>query len=309
MSILDYILGSAGLQRKRYTPRGGKLLDKDNNVIDGTGIILELFDAETGLFKVAIKEPIEANGGVPVNLQDQTTKPIVTKFNQVHNSTELDEAGVIFSYDIEVVANTGIVVGSYIIIFDTASTRFMFANALAINGTTITLDTPLDFAYPAGTFVDVATTNLNVNGAVTPQVFGLRGTGVPPGVGVTGDITRIIFSCITDTAIDLSKFADIAKLTRGLVLRRRNGTTENLFNVKSNREIAGIMYDFAEYSADNPVQGVDGFASRLTFAGQNKIGVAIRIAPGEDLELVVQDDLRAITTLEIIAEGHIVSDD
>ena len=257
---------------------------------------------------VELKAPLEDNGGIPVNLQDQTTRAVISKFNKVTNSTTLASLAVKGAYTIEVTSATGISVGSYIIIFDVTSTRFMFAYAVGVSGTTITLDTPLDFAYLAGANVDVAITNLAVNGAITPQVFGLRGLGTPTGVSLTVDITRLIFSCVTTSPIDLSKFADITKLTNGLVLRKRNGNTENLFNVKYNREIAGIMYDFDPYLATNPAQGVDGFVGRLTFAGQNKIGVVQRLAVGEDLEIIVQDNLSAITTLEVIAEGHLVQD-
>jgi len=68
------------------------------------------------------------------------------------------------------------------------------------------------------------------------------------------------------------------------------------------------MYDWTPYAALNPVQGIDGFVARLTFAGQNKVGVAIRLPIGQDLEVLVQDDLEAITKLEIVAEGHIVDE-
>jgi hypothetical protein len=181
-----------------------------------------------------------------------------------------------------------------------------------LSSPTFDIDTPFDFAFPAGTYTDVSTTNLNVNGSVTPQVFGLRGVGTPPGVNLTVDITRLIFSCITTSAVDLSKFANFTALTKGLVCRVRNGTYENVFNLKSNREIAGIMFDWTPFASTNPQQGVDGFISRLTFAGSNKIGVTKRLALSEDLEIIVQDDLataqggETITTFEIIAEGHIV---
>ena len=65
-------------------------------------------------------------------------------------------------------------------------------------------------------------------------------------------------------------------------------------------------YDWTPYLATNPQQGQDGFLFRLTFAGMNKLGVAIRLNPGEDLQFLVQDDLSGITVLEVTAEGHVV---
>lgn len=253
--------------------------------------------------------PLEDNGGVPVNLQDQTTRSLILNFNKVTNSTTLSVPAVKGAYTITLTSTTGFASGTYVILFDPSSMNFSFYKQIGVAvGNVITLDTPLDYAYPAGTNVDAATTNMNVNGAVTPQIFGLRGVGTPPGVDVTVDITRILFYCIAASAVDLSTFADIAALTRGLVLRKRNSVVENIFNVKSNAELAGLMFDFSVSAATNPVQGEDGFFARLTFAGQEKIGVAIRLPVGEDLEFIIQDDLSAITSLQVIAEGHLIQD-
>lgn len=253
--------------------------------------------------------PIEQTGGVPVDIQDQTTKPVILNFNKVENSTALSAQATKGANTITISDTTGFVDGRYIIIFDPTSNNFSFYTQLgAPSGNIITLDTPLDYAYPIGSYVDSAITDMSVNGNVTPQVFGLRGTGIPPGVELTVDITRIIFYCVASSAVDLLKFANITALTKGLVLRKRNDEVQNFFNIKTNADIAGLMYDFIILQATNPAQGEDGFYARLTFAGQEKIGVAIRIPVGEDLEFVVQDDLSAITLLKVIAEGHVVQD-
>ena len=253
------------------------------------------------------------NGGQDVQLQDQHTPSVIVKFNKVTNSTTTTTIVAIGDRAATLTSVTGVAVGSYLVFFHPASVRFMTATVTGIGSSpTFDLDTPFDFAFPAGTFVDVAITNMKVDGSSTPQVFGLRGTGTPLGVKLTVDITRIIISCITTSAVDLSKFANLAKLTNGLLMRKRDGTYDNIFNIKDNRELAGIMYDWSPYGATNPVQGIDGFASRLTFAGQSKIGVTKRLALGEDLEIHIQDDLLTaqagdtITVLEVIAEGHIV---
>lgn len=240
-----------------------------------------------------------------VNLQDQTSRAVILYFNKITNSTTLGVTGVENAYTITVSDTAGFTDGAYVILFDILSNNYSFYNQVgAAVGNVITLDTPLDYAYPAGTSVDVGIRDLSVDGSGTAQVFGLRGSGSPPGVTLTIDITRIILSCVTDTPVDLTKFGDIAALTRGLVLRTRNDKKTNLFNVKSNAEIAGLAYDWTPETALNPAQGVDGFISRLNFAGQEKIGVAIRLPVGEDLELLVQDDLTDITTLYVVAEGH-----
>jgi hypothetical protein len=168
----------------------------------------------------------------------------------------------------------------------------------------------MDFAYPIGTYADKGTTNLALaNGSrISPVIYGLRGTGAPPGVDLTLDVTRIMVAARTDTAVDLAKFCDIAALQNGITIRTRDGIYKNIFNIKSNGGLKAIAFDWTPYSATKPNEGQDGMGCRLTFAGQNKMGVAIRLPLGDDMEVVVADDLTAISELFIIAEGHIVQE-
>ena len=155
-----------------------------------------------------------------VSLQDQTTRAVIVKFNEVSNSTTLLNDAVKGEYTIDVTTTTGFVDGKYIILFHPPSKNFSFYTQIgAPVGNTITLDTPLDISYPKGAFADAAITNMNVDGSATPRVFGLRGVGAPPGVDIKVDITRLIFYCVADSSVNLSLFADIPALTRGLTLR------------------------------------------------------------------------------------------
>ena len=245
-----------------------------------------------------------------VNLQDQHTPAIIAKFSVLEEETTLTSTVAIDDLTMTVDDATGFTVGKYVSIFSVADNRFYLGNVVSASGNPVSLDTPIDFAYPSGSNVTAGTTNMAVDGSSTPMIFGLRNT--IEAIGATADITRLIFTCLAETPIDLSKFGDLAALVNGIVLRRVDGTYKNIFNVKTNQEIAGLMYDFNPQAATNPAQGQDGFVSRLTFAGQNKIGVTLRLSPGEDLQLIVQDDLETaqaaaqISSLEIIAEGHIV---
>jgi hypothetical protein len=251
--------------------------------------------------------PCEENGGIPVNLQDQVTRPLILKFNDVLSSTTLSVDAVKDTKTIVVTSPTNFISGRYVILFDPSTNNFSFYTVVSVSGAIITLDTPLDYSYTIGTYVDIAITNMNVDGSVTPVVYGLRGIGSPPGVDISADFTRVIFNCIADSAVDLTKFGNLTRLTNGLVLRRRDGVYQNIFNIKDNGELAGICYDLTIEAANNPVQGVDGFYARLTFAGQNKIGVAIRLPLGDDLEIIIQDDLTDLLKLEVVAEGHLLA--
>lgn len=245
--------------------------------------------------------------------KDRTTRSIIVKFNRVTNSTALTNAVSLGDTSIVVDSATGIAINSYLIFFSPSDKKFMVCRAVDITGApTIVIDTPVDFAFPSGAIVDVAITNLKSIGTLgSPQVYGLRGTGSPPGIDITAIITRIIITATVNSAIDLSKFLNLARLTNGLVMRRRNGGRENVFNIKDNLELAGILYDYTAISAVNPAQGVDGVIARLTFS---RIGTSHGLPIGDDLEVLVQDDIETaqtgdeITELEITAEGYILEE-
>lgn len=259
---------------------------------------------ETQKYEV-VKLPINPKGGIDVNVQDQTSPIIIAKANNVIAITTTAANNSIGDFTVTLTDATGFVEGGYIIITDTVENRFYVGKVLAVNANVITIDTPLDFAFPLGSSISVGSTNLAVDGSLTPQSFTIRSESNP--TPISYDITRLIFSCTTDDPVDLSKFGDIVGgITKGLVARKIDGETRNIFNVKTNKEFAALMFDFDIFSATNPAQGQNGFLGRLTFAGQSKIGVAIRLEQGENLEFIVQDDLSQITLLEITTEGHVV---
>lgn len=247
-----------------------------------------------------------------VNIQDQTSPAVISKMSLLKfegniTSQAIKETNSVF---VALTDISNFSVGDLITIFNTSENRFYQGRALTVTSGTgeIILDTSFDFTYPIGSYITSATSNLAVNGSLSsPIIFGLRNT--INRIEAKFDITRLIFTCTTSSALDLSKFADIVGgITNGIVLRRNDGVITNYFNVKTNKDIASLMYDFTIIAATNPQQGVDGFIGRLTFAGQSKIGVTIRLENNDDLQLLVQDDLTSITLFEITVEGHIVVD-
>jgi hypothetical protein len=251
---------------------------------------------------------LESDGAVAVNIQDQTSPPIIAKFYQNIGETTLTSDLTLNDYIIPVASVADLSVGGGILFVDPTNTRFSYAHITAINTLDVTIDTPVDFGFNIANTTVVATNHdMNILGSMaSPQIFTVRG-GDPEGlVNITLDITRIIIQATCVSAVSLDKFGDLTALTNGIVLRRSNGTILNMFNAKKNYDLSGVAFDFKEYTSDNPAQGIDGFSSRLTFAGQNKMGVAIRLAPGEDLEIWIQDDLTGLTEFTITFEGHIV---
>lgn len=256
-------------------------------------------------------ELISGDNPFPVAIQDQHSPTLIVPMNKVENTTTLTAPTAIDDTVIAVTSATGFAAGKFVTLTNVAENRYYTGEVVSVASLDITIDTPLDYAFPtSGTIVTQGTHDLVVDGSGTTQIFSLRASD--PGLPVKIDITRLIFKMTTTSAIDLSLFGNLNPLTNGLVLRRVDGTTQNIFNVKTNGNIAGIMFDWTPFAATNPVQGVDGFVARLTFAGQSKIGVTVRVGPEEDLQLLIQDDLTAnvagqtITTFKVVIEGHVV---
>jgi len=172
----------------------------------------------------------------------------------------------------------------------------------------ITLDTPLDYAYTTAGGCEEASIDLNVNGSVTKQVFEVSPKGLDE--GIKWDIVRFMVQINDASAMDDGKFGGATALTNGIVFRKVDGITKNLFNAKTNGDLAAHMYDVAY--VDNTVgpSGLYGLRGRRTFGGQSKNGVVIRLSSetSDAFQIIVQDDLTVLDSFQIIAQGHIVED-
>jgi hypothetical protein len=243
-----------------------------------------------------------------VYIQDQTSDPLIIRFNKITNSTNLAEDIALFDRTIVVSDATGISVGSYLILFNADSGNVMPCVVLDItNSPELIIDRPADYAFPSETDVDVTEVLINTDGSSVEQVFGVRGPSKPNAVGVSLDVNQIRLLCITADSVDLSLFGDLEALTSGLLIRtRKSGEYMNLLSAKTNGEILGAFGNWVPYSAANPAQGVDGFSAILTINGQDHHGVAIRLDPGDDIEIVNNENLGGLVLLEAVAIVHIV---
>jgi len=249
----------------------------------------------------------EANGALPVNVQDQHTRALDLKFLNAdpNNFTTLTADASIGDIVISVTQTTGMIVGATIGLTN-PSGIFYFGEVVSIDTLDVTLDTPIDNDFPSvSSNVIVADSHLNKLGTLAdPVIFQIGGVGV--GTGVEIDITRIMGNISDGSAMDDGKFGGLDKLDNGCILRHVNGTTQNIWTVKSNGDIALICFD-AQYTTKAP-SGENGYRFRNTYAGQSKHGVTIRLEPGDTLELLVQDDLTDLTDFQMMAQGHVVTD-
>jgi hypothetical protein len=259
-----------------------------------------------GITDGADRVNVGANGGLDVNIQDPTSPLVLLPLSNVSNETLLTaEVTDIDAYSFTVAVTTGFIDEAFIGLNDPLTGNFWFGHQVgAPVGNVISVDRPLSQVFPIGANAHAGSHNLNIDGSVTPQIFSLRPVGQD--IDVSIDVTRLMLTMITATAADLTTFGDITGgLTKGITLRHRNGITYNVFNVKTNADIAGLSYDMNIYASTNPNQGVDGVTSRMTFS---KMGAVIRVGQNEDLEIIINDDLRTLTEFHVVAEGSVVTD-
>jgi hypothetical protein len=257
---------------------------------------------------VNIISPLESNGAIPVNVQDQHTLALDLFFIKQNNATTLNGAISPDDTTITLTDTTGFVDGVRVGIFSSTGIFYFGQQVGAPSGSDITLDSPIDRAFADGDNVIAATKNMNVSGSIgSPQIFQVGPVGA--GTGVDIDITRIT-GYIQDggtPGMDDSKFGNIAGgLTNGVLLRVNNTIMSNIWNVKTNGEFGILCYDTA-YTPKAP-SGSEGFRFRNTYAGQAKHGVTLRLEPGDTLELLVQDDLTGLEVFNMMAQGHVVTD-
>jgi hypothetical protein len=241
-----------------------------------------------------------------VSVQDQTTPPVDALFSQsVSNftiSADTVASGIpaaSFVYTFEATAGHGIVAGNELLLLDPAANREFHCFCLSVATNTITVDRPIDHLFPAAsTLGRIVTTNMNVNGATTPQVFSVRAGAIPT------DIVRFIVTIVDNDSMDDGKFGGLASLTRGLVFRIVNSYQKTVFCFKNNGEIKQFCFDGDYTDATLGPSGNESFTARITFGGPSKHGIVFRIKNTDVLQWVVQDDLTGLVSMRVSAMGH-----
>lgn len=258
----------------------------------------------------AFGQPLETtnrgNTGVAVLVQDQTS-PLLTVPILIGRATAtLASDTILDDRDITLTAGHGTLVGEIIELADTVALKFMQARVTVVNVNVITLDQPVNRVYLAAgpTVVQRSSDDMLVDGSVTPQIFSIL-----PLPSQAGDMVRIIMEIEGSTDMDQTTFGSDAALINGCVLRVReeDGNFKNLFNFKTNGDFLSQGFD---HSFLQPKTGgaTRGFSSRVSWGGQSKHGVVIRLdgSLAERLEIIIQDDLSvgANTKFKITAQGH-----
>ena len=247
----------------------------------------------------------ESNGGVPVNLQDQTSIIVADYFlGTVGNPTTLAYDAVVNAY--EVVLSGSYTLDSLDRIFMADVNRQFSCGVLDTSGDTVTLDSPIPYSFPAsGTTIREVTTKLNVDGSGTRQVFTINN---PTTSNVQWDITGIRLHITDNAAMDDGTFGALSALERGCTLQKKDsaGVYYHYGNFKTNGEFIEA-WDNHEYNQKAPA-GQYGFIATWKVAGQGNMGVSIRLSQGDQLIFTVADDLTGLLDMDLFVFGHYVTD-
>lgn len=244
-----------------------------------------------------------------VNVQDQSTEVISVFLGQplsevtVLTGTSKDDTSI----DIETDGATP-VVGNYVCFQeDKKITQSEITSVTPITGNQYTLGVsiPLDYPYTTSSGCLLLDVDLNKDGSSTPIVF-----KVAPKLGTRWDITRMMISMVLSSQGDDGLFGNTPKLTNGVFFRKEDSDeSNNLFLAKENSDFALEGYDVT-YPVRSGGGGSHGMRSRITFAGQEKQGVVIRLDgnTGDSFTAVVRDDLTGINRFRVKVQGHVVED-
>ena len=270
-----------------------------------------------------ITSPLEVSDrggvGIPVYVQDQTTDMLDLLFLESKTSdlllgvdTVIDDRFIILAAGHGLTnANSA---GHILEVSHTLNNRFYQGEIIDITGDTVTLAPPMSDVFTVAESV-VSTGNPNmcedtatgvpVDGSVTPAIFAVK-----PLPSQSGDITRILFAITSKNEPDLSVFGGAEALAVGMTLRvkRADGSYKNLYTYRSNFDFAVHGFDTATFTPKGG-NATYGFGARVTFAGQSKHGVAVRLdgALGEELQIVIFEEMdntgSGNLTVQCVAEG------
>jgi len=194
--------------------------------------------------------------GGDVYLQDQHTPIVNFFFKRLLGLTTLSSNSTVNSNEITLTAGHGVVTGNYLSLLE--GDRAYQGKVLNVATNVISLDSPLDYAYTIGAIVRNTTIDMNVNGGVTPIVF-----DIVPSSGNKWHIKELTFMIEDADIMDTAKFGGISGLTKGIIVRRKDGYYYNMCNIKSNGDFSARGYDVQYY--DKAPSGVYGMLAKKSF--------------------------------------------
>lgn len=242
---------------------------------------------------------LEPDGAVRAQLQDNQSELVGVKVCRMIGAVALAAPAVLDGYTVTLAPGHGAQAGEIFCL--KGDGRHYQATILNVATNVITLDTPIEYAFPVSSVAFRSGDNMAVSdGSVTPVVY-----RVSPPIGTKWDLYGFSLGMTDNTVMDDAKFGGITALTRGLVVRKVDGIYKNIFNVKTNGDFA-FRCDEVRY-ADKAPSGSYGISVKKTFSIRHGIGIRLDGDTADELQFIVQDNLTGLSTCKAAVWGHFVS--
>jgi len=245
------------------------------------------------------------NGAINIHNAGVHYYPINDSFHQhTATNTTLSVAAAIGDISITVASAAGIVTGDYIQLISSSIIESTCTKVLGVVGNVISINRPMGHIHPIGTVVSKVIIDISssIGSMASPQSY-----KVTPASTHVWHVERLSLQMSHASAGYIDNFGGIAALTNGCIIRKYNadGTFSTFTNWASN---ANIYLDFTN------IQFIDRAGGGTTYGtiGSGSfadIGVTVKLdgSLGEYLEILVQDDITALTLFQLNAQGHLES--
>ncbi len=207
----------------------------------------------------------------------------------ISSSTNIDDVVL------NVVSSAGVVVDQAITIYEGVN---MFQSLVTgITGTTITISSPLDFAFTTLALVECGDWNLAVDGSITPQVYKIKIPTI-----TTAHIHTVNISILDSSDMDDSTFGGLPQLTNGILFRFVDTIEKNLALIVNN--IGFWESGFDTNYADKAPAGQYGFKARRDIWKANGTVLQLIGSTNDEFQIHVRDDLTGLDLLACTINGH-----
>ena len=238
--------------------------------------------------------PIADSGAVPVNVQYGCSEPFDLYLYKITVTLTITSGVTLGDTVINVVSTVGVNVGDVITFYE--GTRFYQSLVMATTETSVTVGSPIDYAYTTSTLIEVGLWNMAIDGSTTTQIFSIKS---PPDSDV--DIHSINCSITDSSEMDSGKFGGIPQLSKGIIFRFVNSIKKNLALVVNNLGFWEIGFDIA-YDDKAPA-GTYGFKARRHIPTVN--GVILKLVGDGEFQVHIQDDLTDLDLLACSINGNV----
>lgn len=243
------------------------------------------------------------NGAIDIHLAD-VHQIVINDYIHAHGaSTTLTAAVNAGDISIAVTSTAPFLIGSYVHLgIIPAPTEPVHPQITDIVGNVLFLDRPIDFNYANGENVSLSVVDMSsqIGSLTTPIVYRYF-----PQSNRIEHIKQIILSMDHASAGADDLFGGIPRLTNGVVFRVQiSGQIGTFTNWKNNSDIKlDVGPERVVYAAKSG-PGDFGTSARGSF-GDLDVTIILNDANGDFLEVLIQDDLTALTDFRIKTQGHV----